>query len=316
MFFPTSAKDFTRPFLAPGLIPVLASVLAVAACGGAKSVEDAGGVSPAWTNAYTRAGEPRIVILWYRTFSDQVSDWFAAFARTTTFDIAAGQAADMGETRIQASRGTITGEPSNGPTFNVSADKDGQGSNEAEFEQITVEDDGRRAALQAGTGNVSNYTSINIGGSLSELSMSDRVQFGLEAGFTSTMLSGGTQLLDRATLMRLTDLDQGPPGGGSLPDSQRLETSALVGHANVVIEVEVTHAPDTPLKLVFRIRALDVQSGRILMVLHHGGIPAGERQEFRAVPGGFERAAPRYASAEIGRELALQTMIELAARLD
>jgi hypothetical protein len=140
-----------------------------------------------------------------------------------------------------------------------------------------------------------------------------------EAGFTDPMLDAGAQLVDRATIMRVTDSTTGRGAGTQrLDDVQLVETEALKEFADYVVEVTMLPDAAAPGDKAFRVQVKRIPDGLIVAnLVTRGRRPAGPPDAtWRATSGGYEKevVTPTVSAAEIGRHVALETMSALAAR--
>lgn len=150
-----------------------------------------------------------------------------------------------------------------------------------------------------------------------QTSLSERDLWQLETEFTRRLLDAGVAVIDRATTMRL--VARAPGGGG--PDAQAVEMSALVGHADLFLEVLLTRDPNAPLGWGFRSNLKEIKSGRVLGSQYLSAmpeLPPTAKPTWQVRPGGYEQVAgpvARVTVQDIGDTLALDTMQELARRL-
>lgn len=140
----------------------------------------------------------------------------------------------------------------------------------------------------------------------------------LQGAYVSAMRNVGVRLVERGTMMRLTDasLEDGTFTRGA-PDHQRLEVQALGEHADVLVEIRALDVPSTE-KPRFEMRLMDVRDGSLLAVLDTAGVPPEEEYPYQwvATDSGFERDRPPLTLSQVGTELALITMQQLVAAGD
>ncbi|BFN13685.1 MULTISPECIES: hypothetical protein [Marinobacter] len=129
--------------------------------------------------------------------------------------------------------------------------------------------------------------------------------FELQSGLVEQLNAAGVKVLDRASIMRITDnrLETGEFSRLS-PDQRRLEMRSLGEFADLL--------------LVFRelseerylVEILDVHTGEIVVMLSSNGVPMGTDASYQwlATKQGFKKAAKTIPLAETGRELALQLL--------
>jgi hypothetical protein len=146
-------------------------------------------------------------------------------------------------------------------------------------------------------------------------SLTERDLWQVETEFTRRLLDAGVVLIDRATIMRLT------AGSGSTANAQAIEMAALVGKADLFLEVLLTADPSAPLGWGFRSNLKDVKSGRVVGSQYLAAmpeLPPPAAASYRARPGGYERVEAEPAKVTvraIGETLALDSMQELTRRL-
>lgn len=155
------------------------------------------------------------------------------------------------------------------------------------------------------------------GQALRQTTLSERDLWQLETEFTRRLLDAGVHVVDRATTMRLAA--RGPGAGG--PDAQAVEMSALLGHADLFMEVLLTPDAGAPLGWGFRSNLKEIKTGRVLGSQYLSAMPELPPQAapgWQVRPGGYERVTPpppRVSVQAIGETLALDTMQELTRRL-
>lgn len=146
----------------------------------------------------------------------------------------------------------------------------------------------------------------------------ERDLFQVETEFTRGLLDAGVRLIDRATMLRLAAAHRQNPAD---LDRQQLEMQALLGHAEVFLEVLLSPDDSAPLGIGFRTDLKTVQGGQLLGSAYLTAmpeLPPRGRGQYVARPGGYELvpAPPPVVTVQaIGHTLALQTMQELARRL-
>ena len=140
-----------------------------------------------------------------------------------------------------------------------------------------------------------------------------------EAGFSRPMLAGGAELVDRATIMRITDSNIGRgPGQERLDDAQLVETEALKSFADLLVQITMLDDADAPLDTAFRVRVTRMTDGVIVADMVTRGREDLESQQrgWKATAGGYveDGRTKSVRVAALGRYVALETMQALAAR--
>lgn len=138
-----------------------------------------------------------------------------------------------------------------------------------------------------------------------------------EMGFTDPMLGAGARLIDRATIMRVTESNvRRQAGHDRASDAQIIETEALKGYADYIAEITMLADADAPRVRAFRVQVKRIPEGLIVAnVLARGEKTSKEsRTSWRAGEDGYEKVTrPETVSAvELGRSVALETMQALA----
>ena len=140
-----------------------------------------------------------------------------------------------------------------------------------------------------------------------------------EYGFTDPMLGAGAQLIDRATIMRVTDSTTGRGAGNQrLDDAQLVETEALKEFADYIVEVTMLPDAAAPGDKAFRVQVKRIPDGLIVAnLVTRGRKPAGGPEvRWRATSGGYEKEVVEQtvSAQQLGRHVALETMRALSAR--
>ncbi len=142
-----------------------------------------------------------------------------------------------------------------------------------------------------------------------------------EHAFIQPLLEADATLVDRSVILRRTAADAASDGSdyASL-SAKKVEIEALVGYADVLVEVRVLRSPAAPWGFEFRATAKDVETGAILASvmgsdLVNLGIPASLRTPsagYDAAEGGYERKPPSVEA--VAAALASRLMESLADR--
>jgi len=144
-------------------------------------------------------------------------------------------------------------------------------------------------------------------------SMAESDDWKVENAFNRAFIGNGARFVDRSVAMRVTAHGRKL---GATPNLQDIETGALVGKADLMMEVLQTPDPDSPVGYSFRAQVKDVRSGRILAnAVSNGSAIAHGPGPMVATSRGFERAAPAAVTLEdVGEALAAEVMGALSAR--
>jgi hypothetical protein len=132
------------------------------------------------------------------------------------------------------------------------------------------------------------------------------IDWDLESGFTRMMTAAGVNLVDRASMMRTQGVQDGAQERANV---QAVETRAVTGKADLLVEILRAVDERSPDGITFRIVARDVNDARILADFTTSGRPPAPRMGLVAGPDGFERARPpEPGPGDIGRQLAVELM--------
>lgn len=127
----------------------------------------------------------------------------------------------------------------------------------------------------------------------------------LQSEFMAQLRQGGVRFIDRTLATRLA----GMTVEGERPNVHAIETQALVGHADYLMEVTSRADAEAPSGRRYHVALRDVASGETVVAFDTDA-DTGEAapQGWVAGANGFERGAPAPATdADTARELALQT---------
>ena len=224
--------------------------------------------------AYQQAGAPRIVVLWNRSFGDEISSEYEEIVvhdsvRDGSFD----------ETERVRYRPNQT---------------------KRKLERDATEH--RKTSEMAGTKRVKTQRAETVGLA---------ARWEVEQAFLETLSSAGVSIIDRDMALRMTAM---PLGVGERANVQELEAQALAQNAEILIEVLPSSASAPDSGMTYRITARDLKSSRILATFAGSGRPSATRMPLVAGEYGFERAQAREPSiAAIGNQLALNLMKKMAA---
>ncbi len=229
-------------------------------------------------SAYARAGSPRIVVFWNREFTDEVGTKYENYAHI-----------DSQTDATSSTRGAAIS---------------GYGVSAAGVDSVSSS----RTSTDIRTG------ADRLTDNRRDSAYSEAVDFDIEAAFSGMLNSAGANLVDRTSIMRTTGYAK---GAGATSNIQRVETAAILGKADIVLEVVQLDDPRKPDGVSYRVIGRNVRSGKTLVTLSTGARPPAQRMGYVAGPsGGFVRAtAPEPGPSDIGRQLAIETMGALSARM-
>lgn len=145
--------------------------------------------------------------------------------------------------------------------------------------------------------------------------VAEPIEWEVERAFNRMLSTSGVRLVDRKAMMRLQGLADNAQRGVNY---QAVETRALVGRVEIMIEVLQTEDKRLAEGISFRVTAKHVRNAEVLADIVSSGKPPARRMPLVAadVPGGFARAVqPDATPADIGRQLAVELMNSLAGNL-
>lgn len=128
---------------------------------------------------------------------------------------------------------------------------------------------------------------------------------GLQSEFMAQLRHGGVRFIDRALATRLA----GRSLQGERPNLQAIETQALVGHADYLMEVSSSADADAASGRRFHVSLRSIASGETLVDFDTpADVADAGPQPYVATANGFERGAPEpAAAADTARVLAHET---------
>ena len=134
-----------------------------------------------------------------------------------------------------------------------------------------------------------------------------------EGGVHEPLLDAGVVLIDRATIMRLTEANMGRRAGADrVPDAQAVETEALKGYADYIAEITMLPDAEAPYDKAFRVVVKQVTSGRVVANFVTRGEEPSTSSGWRAGPQGYVREAETpLGTGDVGRKLAYDMMSAL-----
>jgi hypothetical protein len=145
--------------------------------------------------------------------------------------------------------------------------------------------------------------------------LAERDAWLLESGFTKALMDGGADLIDRNLIMRITAAQT----DGKDRDARTIESKALLGKADLLLDVLMTRDTDSPLGWGFRCTLREIATGRLKGSFYSKAVPlvAPTSPHYRATNTGFQRVDSRpVVSIElVGTKLALHAMAELPQML-
>lgn len=268
-------------------------------------------VSKSFQAEYKKAGSPKIAIFWNTKFSDQLREW-------------------QEDERVISNRsGSIEGiddRKAIAPENDIDANE----------KNINIKFDGAPDSYSRNfKGNYQESASLikqTRRWKASRAGLSDeKADFEFGAGFTSIFLRNKVKVIDKDTIMRLTDLDS----QGRDSDYQITEAAALKGYADYLAEILMTPDSEAPVGMSFLVTIKEISSGNIIAMLTSDGDPRMTEEAFNehwivdgagyqwredrppeqkwVIKGnGYQPVDLEYSPSLIGQQLAIEVISELS----
>jgi hypothetical protein len=244
------------------------------------TVAASGATIARFRTAYEARRRPRMIVFWNRVLNDQV---------------ATDRRADLRITDHSTFGARTTRDPSVDPNAGPSASEQ-QGGKSRSIE-LSI---GERTAAP-----------------LPRPGLAESQDWGVESAFVEAFLEAEAHLVDRNAAMRLTAASHKHEEGAERrgpPDTQEIETAALLEKSDLLMEVLQTPDPAGPLGFRFRVNVKETRTGRIIGSVMWPTTPLQEMPgEWVAGPNGFQKVVRETTLRTIGRQLADETMQALVA---
>lgn len=141
--------------------------------------------------------------------------------------------------------------------------------------------------------------------------LNERDMWKAETTFTNTMREAGVRFIDRNMILRTTAFTE------NISDTRATETKALLGKADLLMEVLMTKDLDAPLGWGFRMNLRDIKTGEDRTALYTDALPnvPSPKVTFRATNTGFDKVVeqPHTSVQDIGMALATEIMTVIAS---
>ncbi len=200
-----------------------------------RHVEAPADPAPAFRQAYAAARSPRIILFWNTQLTDATS-----------------------ENRIARETETVSGSRK-ASQLKKSTQGDAQGAELTDGEQKS---ESRR---------VKEKQSFVVEDTRLQTTLSPRNATVLERTFGNEMRRGGVAFVDRALAIRTTAAEKHRAGG----DSRLMETDALIGKAELVMQVLMIPDAHAPLGWAFDVTVRDIARGHEVAALYTQATPPG-----------------------------------------
>lgn len=234
-----------------------------------------------FASVYAAAGHPRVALFWNTTLNEDVVDH--KVSRTNV---------QGGTTRNWNSMDKTTAGEAGSATLRDGDEKRTTNTTTTSGDMVTNKDK-RKAPL------------------------AESDAWKLETAFATTMRTANVRFIDRSTIIRMTHAQQGK---NATSDSHTIEAKALLGKADMFMEVLMARDNEAPLGWGFRVSLKDVNSGTQLASFYSKAEPdLGPAPEpyFVATNKGFEKVTTQVNATveDIGRALARDVMRDLQGTL-
>ena len=239
-------------------------------------------VAVPFAQLYRKAGSPRIVLLWNRSLSDQ--------------------------SRQVTQERTVTRE--SGTSAHNRTEKSTRGS----AGDMTIRDDDGKFNRSR----VETKMNVGIGEPTRSIRLEERDSVMVERSFVSEMNRGGVSFVDRALAMRAPAASKHRGGG----DQQLIETDAILGFADLLMEVIWVEDKAAPAGYAFDVRTKSLRTGQeVSSVYTRGQVIAREARDGKWVAGKdgyvFVRpATPEPTPADVGAAISRDVMMTLGRALE
>ena len=234
----------------------------------------------AFQSAYRAAGSPRIALFWNVVLTDQVAE------------------------------GTVSSSRIRGDKTQTVSRLEQSTSGDAGSSRLVDGDDRRSMDVTI------NRTSRTTDSAKRGMPLAERDAWLLETAFTKSLIDGGADLIDRNLMLRIT---AAALESGKDRDVRTVESKALLGKADVLLEVLMTRDTDSPLGWGFRCTLREISSGRLRGSFYTKAIPELPKPpaRFVATNRGFEASQekPVVTVDAVGQKLALDAMDQLKGML-
>lgn len=147
-------------------------------------------------------------------------------------------------------------------------------------------------------------------------SLSERDLAQIDTAFRNELLAANVRILDRATTIRFMEAQHDRPG----VDPKLIEADAVLGKADILLQVLLVRDADSPLDTGFNVSALRVKTGAEIASLYTLALPSlsAAPGHYVATDSGFQWEQPRTPTpdaGEIGSKLADEVMEKLGPML-
>jgi hypothetical protein len=239
---------------------------------------DMGAIISDFQKAYASVKQPRLVVFWNKSFGDEVQTAYQDSVRLSNrIQSGSSEFSETTATRFGAAR-------------------------------ITEREGSAEQTIDASSG------TVRLRGPERDSGLGEPVEWRVETGFQDPLLSGGAKLIDRAAIIRTS---KDGKAAGERANVQAIETAAIEGKADVILEVLMSADGQSPTGYSYRVDAKDVKTGLVITRFVTQAMPpmAPPQKRYFANDTGFTSAmteASLPTAEEVGRQLGAETMINLS----
>lgn len=238
-----------------------------------RSLDGHGEVVDRFAAAYRTAGAPRIAVFLNRELSADVREWQSD-----------GRLVVSGSGSLRAEAATVSGARASAPGTSATS-VGGEGT------MVEGESDGQGASIAA-----QQFQHEKL-----RRAPAEEWMWEFEEGFLGPFVQANANMVDRATIMRLSADYDAVDDKHNPASVKKVEIEALKDRAEIYVELLVTSSSESPYGYVFRCVAKDIQTGIILANIT--SIPVEEPQLVATSEGVVERER----AADTTREIIVET---------
>lgn len=267
---------------------------------------------------YENLGQPKIAIFWNREFSDQLSQWYSdkrvvktgeqANNSTDKYEPASGNSKD-GYSRSQTGGSRIVEAQYFAEckeAVKTSAQTERSHGVDGSYSKDAI-------SAEATPSSELCYQVLNTPKKSGDEMNSKSMEFEFSSGFTGSFINIKTNIVDRASIMRIMQRDTAAKAGAELiADSQKIESDALLGYADYLAEVVYQHSSNTELGFEFLVTVKEISNGRIVAKFKSEARPKGlkETESWKATSKGYKKVknVEHASPSQVGEQLAYETM--------
>ena len=235
-----------------------------------------------------RMNRPKFILFWNRELSDEVVTYYIDY-QAKQAEATGGSISAYGRDSASVVGGTWTGAGVSA-TSRRSVDISGSTVEATRVDQVGVARMNKDEARK----------------NLDEL-----INMKLESSFKSMFIKGGARLINREMAIRTTGVTA---KADEKINTHALETSAMVGKADLLVEIVLTPSFESETGLAFQANVVVIETGETLASVFTEAMPPTiDTVSYEATSNGFVRNVNRegFSDQTIGKQLAIDTMREI-----